>query len=101
MPRGKSSSSRRDRCSCGGVAYQEDEKWVAVVLGKCLEALDRAKGSGRNKVCIAREEKMVTKTVHYTQGQLEGLTRLANREGINEASLLREGLDDLLRKHNS
>ena len=44
---------------------------------------------------------MVTKTTHYTQGQLEGLSRLAKREGLNEATLLREALDDLLRKRNS
>ena len=87
--------------SCGVASYPDDATSESVLLRKCHEALYRAKVSGRNKVCIAREEKMVTKTVHYTQGQLEGLTRLANREGINEASLLREGLDDLLRKHNS
>ena len=44
---------------------------------------------------------MVTKTSHYTQGQLMGLRRLAEREGIGEALLLREALNDLLRTHNS
>lgn len=87
--------------SCGVASYPDDATSEPVLIRKCHEALYRAKVSGRNKVCIAREEKMVTKTVHYTQGQLEGLTRLAKREGINEASLLREGLDDLLHKHNS
>ena len=87
--------------SCGVASYPDDATSESVLIRKCHEALYRAKVSGRNKVCIAREEKMVTKTVHYTQGQLEGLTRLARREGINEASLLREGLDDLLHKHNS
>jgi hypothetical protein len=52
-------------------------------------------------VALAREEKMVTKTVHYTQGQLAGLSRLAGREDLNEATLLREALDDLMRKYNS
>jgi len=51
-------------------------------------------------VCLAREEKMVTKTSHYQQGQLLGLRRLAEREGIGEAVLLREALNDLLRKYN-
>ena len=87
--------------SCGVASYPDDATSESVLLRKCHEALYRAKVNGRNKVCIAREEKMVTKTVHYTQGQLEGLTRLAKREGISEASLLREGLDDLLHKHNS
>ncbi len=64
-------------------------------------ALYRAKVSGRSKVCLAREEKMVTKTSHYTQGQLLGLRRLAEREGIKDAELLREALNDLLRKYNA
>lgn len=87
--------------SCGVASIPDDAAKAQAVIRKCHEALYRAKVSGRNKVCIAREEKMVTKTTHYTQGQLEGLSRLAKREGMNEASLLREALDDLLRKRNS
>lgn len=87
--------------SVGVASYPDDAMTGPLVIRKCHEALYRAKVSGRNKVCLAREEKMVTKTTHYTQGQLEGLSRLAKREGVNEAALLREGLDDLLRKYNS
>ncbi len=87
--------------SCGVAAYPDDGDAVPVLLRKVSEALYRSKVSGRNRVALAREEKMVTKTVHYTQGQLEGLSRLAKRENLNEATLLREALDDLLRKHNS
>jgi len=87
--------------SCGVAASPDDGDTVPVLLRKVSEALYRAKVAGRNRVALAREEKMVTKTVHYTQGQLEGLSRLAKREGLNEATLLREALDDLLRKHNS
>lgn len=87
--------------SIGVAAYPDDGSTEAQAIRKCHEALYRAKVSGRNKVCLAREEKMVTKTTHYTQGQLEGLSRLAKREGVNEAALLREALDDLLRKYNS
>lgn len=87
--------------SCGVAAYPDDGGAVPVLIRKGSEALYRAKVTGRNRVALAREEKMVTKTVHYTQGQLEGLSRLAKREGLNEATLLREALDDLLRKHNS
>lgn len=87
--------------SAGVAACPDDASDETLLLRKCNEALYRAKVSGRNKVCLAREERMVTKTVHYTQGQLEGLSRLSKREGINEATFLREGLDDLLRKYNS
>lgn len=86
----------------GGIAAAPDDGRDAdTLIRKASEALYRAKLSGRNKICLAREEKMVTKTVHYRQGQLEGISRLAKREGMNEASLLREALDDLLRKYNA
>lgn len=87
--------------SVGVAAFPDDANQGNFFLRKCNEALYRAKVSGRNKVSLAREERMVTKTTHYTQGQLEGLSRLAKREGMNEAALLREAIDDLLRKHNS
>ena len=87
--------------SMGVAALPDDASKVADLIRKCSEALYRAKVTGRNKVALAREKKMVTKTSHYTQGQLEGLSRLAKREGLNEATLLREALDDLLRKRNS
>ena len=87
--------------SVGVASYPDDGKKALGILDKASEALYRAKVSGRNRVCLAREEKMVTKTSHYTQGQLLGLRRLAERKGLGEAILLREALNDLLRKHNA
>ena len=87
--------------SAGVAAFPDDGATVDVVCIKATEALYRAKVTGRDKTCLAREERMVTKTSHYTQGQLMGLRRLAEREGIGEALLLREALNDLLRKYNS
>lgn len=87
--------------SVGVASFPDDTAKDSEVFNKACEALYRAKVTGRNKVCLAREEKMVTKTSHYTQGQLLGLRRLAEREGIGEAVLLREALNDLLRKHNA
>jgi diguanylate cyclase (GGDEF)-like protein len=87
--------------SAGVSAYPDDGGRDQDVIRKASEALYRAKVTGRNKVCLARDEKMVTKTVHYTQGQLHGLSRLSKRMKIGEAALLREALDDLLRKHNA
>ena len=63
-------------------------------------AMFRAKFSGRNKVALAREEKMVPKTSHYTQDQLKRLNTLSKREGIGEAILLREAMDMLLKKYD-
>jgi len=57
------------------------------------------KSSGRNRVCIAQEERMATKTTYFTITQLERLAQLARDEGVGEAVLLREALDDLLIKY--
>jgi diguanylate cyclase (GGDEF)-like protein len=82
-----------------GVATYPDDGKSQEVIRKASDAVFRAKADGRNKVCLAREERMVTKTSHYTQGQLDRLAQLAKREGVGEAILLRESLDDLLRKY--
>ena len=87
--------------SVGLAAYPEDGARENELIRRMNEALYRAKVSGRDRICLARAEKMVTKTSHYGQGQLEGLSRLAKREGVHEAALLREALDDLLRKYNN
>ncbi len=87
--------------SVGLAAHPEDGARESELIRRMNEALYRAKVSGRDRICLARAEKMVTKTSHYGQGQLEGLSRLAKREGVNEAALLREALDDLLRKYNN
>lgn len=87
--------------SAGVASYPDDGASSVDVVRKVNEALYRAKAGGRNKVCLAREERMVTKTSHYTQGQLAGLARLAKRMGVGEAVILREAIDDVLRKYNA
>lgn len=87
--------------SMGLATYADDGTKAPDVIHKANEALYRAKVGGRNRICLAREEKMVTKTSHYMQGQLLGLRRLAEREKFGEAVLLREALNDLLRKYNA
>jgi len=87
--------------SAGIATFPDDGPTGQEVVRKANEAMYRAKNSGRNRVCLAREERMTTKTSHYTQGQLQGLSRLAKRMNVGEAVLLREALDDLLRKYNA
>jgi diguanylate cyclase (GGDEF)-like protein len=65
------------------------------------QAMYLSKVSGRNKVSLPlSDSRMVTKTSYYTTTQLERLSQLARMVKRNEASLLREALDDLLKKYD-
>ena len=87
--------------SIGVSAYPEDGSRSADVSRRAESAMVRAKKSGRNCVCLAREEKLIPKTSHYTQAQLETLSEISERINVGEAALLREALDDLLRKYDT
>ncbi len=63
------------------------------------EALYRAKREGRGRVAIYVEDKMTLKSNYYPKAQLERLAKLSNATGRTEASLLREGLEELLAKY--
>lgn len=84
----------------GLCAAPEDGARYTELVRKADGAMYRGKMSGRNRICLAREEKMVTKTSHYTVEQLQRLTKLSKRDGIGEAIMLREALDALLKKYD-
>jgi diguanylate cyclase (GGDEF)-like protein len=87
--------------TAGIAAYPIDGNSESEILRKADQALYRAKKTGRNTIRLAYEEKMAPKTAHFTLTQLERLTNLAKDEGVGEAVLLREALDDLLLKYGT
>ena len=90
----------RQTITIGMATAFEDANRCTELIRKADGALFRAKVSGGNKVSMAKEEKMVPKTSHFPQDQLQRLAKLARKEGIGEAILLREGLDLLLKKYD-
>ena len=90
----------RQTITVGMATAFEDANRCAELVRKADGALFRAKVAGGNRVSMAKEEKMVPKTSHFTQDQLQRLAKLAKREGVGEAILLREGLDLLLKKYD-
>ena len=87
--------------SVGVASYPDDGSRPADIYRRADSALARAKKSGKNLVCLAKEEKLQPKTSHYTQAQLEKLTFISEKINIGEAALLREALDDLLKKYDA
>jgi diguanylate cyclase (GGDEF)-like protein len=84
----------------GGVAsFPIDGRTRSELIRKADQALYRAKQNQRNTIRLAYEERMVAKTAHFTQTQLERLSKLAEERKAGEAELLREALDDLLSKY--
>jgi diguanylate cyclase (GGDEF)-like protein len=86
--------------SVGLANYPRDVQSAGDLISRADQALWSAKQAGRNAVALPPSEEMVLKTCHYTRAQVGRLKMLAERLGAKEASLLREALDDLLRKHD-
>ena len=88
-------------CSMGIATYPEDGNRDVDLMRTASDAMYRAKNSGKNRICLAKEDKLVTKTAHYTVEQLKKLRELSKQAEITEAALLREALDELLKKYNT
>lgn len=86
---------------CIGIATAfENSNRPQEIMRMAESAMFRVKYAGRNKVGLAKEEKMVPKTAHFTADQLKRLNHLSKREGVGEAILLREAMDMLLKKYD-
>jgi diguanylate cyclase (GGDEF)-like protein len=86
----------------GGLAsYPVDGRSLREVWRQAEQAVYRASNSGKNTILLARDERKVTKTAHFTPTQLERLAELSEDIEVGEAELLREALDDLLNKYDA
>lgn len=95
-----SGNARTAKCtlSAGLASYPKDGAARDELTWKAEAALFLAKSSGRNRVCLAVDEKMVLKSNYYPRSQLDRLAALAKAHGRTEASLLREALALLFRR---
>jgi diguanylate cyclase (GGDEF)-like protein len=82
----------RDTKSRGPASAEE-------LMRKADLALLAAKEQGGDAVGLVPSDDMVLKSSYYSAAQLGRLKGLAERQKKKEAALLREALDDLLRKH--
>jgi diguanylate cyclase (GGDEF)-like protein len=86
--------------SIGLASYPTDGANDVELLRAADHALYIAKQTGTNKVALPlQDSRMVTKTSHYTDTQLKRLRALAETVEKTDAILLREALDDLLKKY--
>ncbi len=86
--------------SAGVAMYPSDANTRAQLLHKAAEALQRAKQTGKNQVCLASDIEMVPKTVRIPKGQVVRLAELVAQTGHPEMMLVREALDDLFCKYS-
>ena len=77
-----------------------DAKTGEQLMRKADLALYAAKEQGGNTVGLTPADDMVLKSSYYSAAQLARLKALAERKKTKEAVLLREGLEDVLRKYD-
>lgn len=86
--------------SIGVAAAPRDAKTSSDLMMKGDLALYAAKDQGGDTVALAPGADMVLKSSYYTAAQLGRLKALAERQKKKESVLLREALDELLRKYD-
>lgn len=84
-----------------GVAqFPRDGKTESALRRAASAALVSAKEIGRNQVALPPNEEMVMKSCYYPSTNVRRLKSLAEQLNKKESALLREALDDLLRKYD-
>ncbi|WP_248929178.1 GGDEF domain-containing protein [Paenibacillus hamazuiensis] len=91
----------RDVTITVGVAqYPRDAKNEQSLNRAASAALMTAKEIGRNQVALAPNEEMIMKSCYYPSSAVRKLKTLAEQLNKKESFLLREALNDLLRKYD-
>jgi diguanylate cyclase (GGDEF)-like protein len=96
----KAVPERRCTASIGVANFPRDAKNADELARKAGLALYAAKEQGGDAVSLTPGENMVLRSSYYATPQLGRLKSLAERQKKKEAVLLREALDDLLRKYD-
>jgi diguanylate cyclase (GGDEF)-like protein len=96
----KAVPERRCTASIGVANYPRDAKNADELKRKADLALYAAKEQGGGAVSLTPGENMVLRSSYYPAAQLGRLRSMAERQRKKEAVLLREALDDLIRKYD-
>ena len=96
----KAVPERKCTASIGVANYPRDAKNSEELARKAGLALYAAKEQGGDAVSLTPGDNMVLRSSYYAAAQLGRLRALAERMKKKEAVLLREALDDLLRKYD-
>jgi diguanylate cyclase (GGDEF)-like protein len=92
--------SQRCGVSIGVANIPRDARGPDDLMRKADLALYAAKEQGGDTVGLTPAEDMVLKSSYYSSAQLARLKALAERKKTKEAVLLREALEDVLRKYD-
>jgi diguanylate cyclase (GGDEF)-like protein len=85
--------------SLGVAHWPRDARDEEGLMRAAFAGLMVAKEQGGNQVALAPSEEMVMKSCYYSTTSVRNLKALAERRDRKESALLREALDDLLRKY--
>lgn len=96
----KAVPERRCTASIGVANFPRDAKNAEELKRKADLALYAAKDQGGGAVSLTPGENMVLRSSYYPAAQLGRLRSMAERQKKKEAVLLREALDDLIRKYD-
>jgi len=96
----KAVPERACTASIGVANYPRDAKNAEELKRKADLALYAAKDQGGGAVSLTPGENMVLRSSYYPAAQLGRLRSMAERQKKKEAVLLREALDDLIRKYD-